>query len=231
MNKIFHIPHSSKYIPEEYLDDYLVTREYLNLSNDIICDNDLDKMVKKFNPNSIIFPYSRLFCDVERFDSDDEVMNNIGMGVLYTHNHDLVKIRENPNPEIKKYYYEHHKAFNKKVKKMLEENENVVIIDLHSYSKYALPYELNKSLDRPEICIGLNKNYNKDLLNNIINLANNFNFKTSINKPFSGSIIPSEFVDDKRVSSLMLEIRKDLYSTKEGFLKVSNFLKIIYNDI
>ena len=103
MNKIFHIPHSSTYIPKEYISDYLVNLDYLNLSANIICDNDLDKMVEHFKPNSIIFPYSRLFCDVERFDSDDEIMNSIGMGVLYTHNHELVEIRKNPNKDIKKY--------------------------------------------------------------------------------------------------------------------------------
>ena len=83
MKKIFHIPHSSKFIPEEYINDYIVSPEYLKLSIDIICDNDLDRIVSSFNPCSIVFPYSRLFCDTE-------IMNSIGMGVLYTHNHELV---------------------------------------------------------------------------------------------------------------------------------------------
>ena len=229
MNKIFHIPHSSTYIPKEYISDYLVNLDYLNLSANIICDNDLDKMVEHFKPNSIIFPYSRLFCDVERFDSDDEIMNSIGMGVLYTHNHELVEIRKKPNKDIKKYYKEHHRLFNHKVSELLESNNEVIILDLHSYSKYPLPYELNSNQQRPDICIGLNSNYNKSFVDKVLNLIKKFEYSVGINEPFSGSIIPNEFFSDKRVTSVMIEIRKDIYSTPEGFDKISNFLEKIYS--
>lgn len=228
MNKIFHIPHSSTYIPKEYLSDYLVDLEYLKLSADIICDNGLDKMVEHFKPNSIIFPYSRLFCDVERFDSDDEIMNSIGMGVLYTHNHELVEIRKNPNKDIKKYYKEHHRLFNDKVSKLLESNNDVIILDLHSYSKYPLPYELNSNQKRPDICIGLNSNYNKSFVDKVLNLINEFGYSVVINEPFCGSIIPSDFLSDKRVTSIMIEIRKDIYSTPDGASKISHILEKIY---
>lgn len=228
MNKIFHIPHSSTYIPKEYLSEYLVDLEYLKLSADIICDNGLDKMVEHFSPNSIIFPYSRLFCDVERFDSDDEIMNSIGMGVLYTHNHELVEIRKNPNKNIKEYYKKHHKLFNDKVSELLESNNDVIILDLHSYSKYPLPYELYPDQKRPDICIGLNSNYNKSFVDKVLNLINEFGYSVVINEPFCGSIIPSDFLSDKRVTSIMIEIRKDIYSTPDGVSKISHILEKIY---
>lgn len=229
MNKIFHIPHSSTYIPKEYINDYSVNLDYLNLSASIICDSDLYEMVQDFNPNSIVFPYSRLFCDVERFDSENEIMNSIGMGVLYTHNHELVEIRKNPNKDIKKYYKEHHSLFNDKVSDLLKLNKDVIILDLHSYSKHPLPYELYPDKKRPDICIGLNSEYNEYFLNETLKLINEFGYSTSINEPFSGSIIPNDFVSDKRVSSIMIEIRKDIYCTPEGFYKVSDLLKKIYN--
>ena len=88
---------------------------------------------------------------------------------------------------------------------------------------------MDKNEKRSDICIGLNKNYDEYFLNKSLELIDKFNYSVSINEPFSGSIVPSEFINDNRVSSIMIEIKKDIYSNISGYNKVSNLLESIYN--
>ena len=226
MKKFYHIPHSSNYIPQEYLSEYCISKENLDKFSRILCDHRTDEMIDK-NDEYLIFPYSRLFCDVERFDSDLEVMNKIGMGILYNVNHNLDIIREYPSNEILKYYYEHHKKLNDLVGNILNEHNEILFIDLHSYAKDPLPYELNKNSKRPQICIGVNDIFDNSILSRVEFLLNKFEFEYHINEPFSGCLLPSNYIDDDRVKGIMIEIRKDVYETKEGFSRIKNFLKEI----
>ena len=221
MEKIFHIPHSSTYIPAEYINEYSLTLEELMNEATIMCDSRTNEMI-----DGVVFPYSRIFCDVERFNSEKEIMNSVGMGVLYTKTHDQKVLRENPSKEILNFYKEHHKKLNDLVAEKLKIG-NVLIIDLHSYSKNALKYELNKSEKRPEICIGLNSRFDENLVKELIYIIENFNYTYAINEPFSGCLIPYEYIDDERVNGIMIEIRKDVYNTSEKFEKIRSFLKCI----
>jgi N-formylglutamate deformylase len=227
MKTIFHIPHCSKKIPKKYLKEYLLPKNELIKEIDIMCDNDLDKMIK----GDIIFKYSRIFCDVERFNNNNEIMNKVGMGVLYTKTSDLRELRKNPSKDIIKYYDRYHDKFNKLIKKTLETNDRVLIIDLHSYSKHPLDYEIDKNLNRPEICIGINEKYNKYDFEKIIYITNKFGYIYKINEPFCGCLIPSDYMNDNRVSGIMIEIRKDIYDTCEKFSKIKEYLKYIKMEI
>jgi len=223
MKKIYHIPHSSTYIPEKYLSEYNVSKEELETFSTILSDIKTNEMVDE--KDAIIFPYSRLFCDVERFNYDKEEMNKIGMGILYKVNHNLDLIREEPSLEIIDFYNEHHTKLNNITKLYLEKYGEVLFIDLHSYSKNTLPYELNKDSERPEICIGINDNFqNIKLLNDIINKIRDFGFTYSINSPFSGCLVPSDYIDDSRVYGIMIEIRKDTYENEDGFNRIKSLL-------
>ena len=221
MEKIFHIPHSSTYIPTEYINEYSLSIQELKNEASIMCDFRTNEMI-----DGLVFPYSRIFCDVERFNSDKEIMNSVGMGVLYTKTQDQIILRKNPSKEILNFYKEHHKTFSNLIAEKLK-IDDVLIIDLHSYSKEPLEYELNKSMKRPEICIGINERFNEKLIKELIYIINNFNYTFAINEPFSGCIMPSEYIDNERVNGIMIEIRKDVYDTSEKFEKIKNFLKCI----
>jgi len=222
MEKIFHIPHSSIYIPKKYINEYLIPFDDVMIEAKLMCDEKTHEMIE-----GIIFPYSRIFCDIERFNSDDEIMNPIGMGILYTKTHDLKPLRQNPSKEIMNFYFEHHKKLNNSIKEKLEINKEILFIDLHSYSKEPLEYELYKNLKRPEICIGLNDSYNKKIVEKLIYTINKFKYSWAINQPFKGCLLPSEFINDKRVHGIMIEIRKDIYNTDEKFKKIKEFLKCV----
>ena len=104
------------------------------------------------------FPFSRLLVDVERFENDYlEPMSKVGMGCIYqkTHNGNPLKDTDSIKTElINKFYKKHHKNFTTLIDKLLTNYSKVLIIDCHSYPKNFLEYELNKKMNRPEICIG-----------------------------------------------------------------------------
>jgi hypothetical protein len=81
-NIVVHIPHASKEIPAEYLQDYFDSSE-LNDTLLKLTDTFIDELVPVDGVNRIVFPYSRVFCDVERF-LTDETMEKYGQGFYYT---------------------------------------------------------------------------------------------------------------------------------------------------
>jgi N-formylglutamate amidohydrolase len=52
-------------------------------------------------------------------------------------------------------------------------------------------------------------------------------FSVDINKPYAGTLVPLKFyAKDKRVTSIMIEIRRDLYMDEQTGLKNENFENI-----
>lgn len=77
---------------------------------DMYCDELFYK-----GDDTVVFPYSRLLCDVERFREDaDEEMSSVGMGLAYTKTSDGRALREvSPrlrNEQLCRYYDPHHTA-------------------------------------------------------------------------------------------------------------------------
>ena len=224
MEIIYHIPHSSIFIPEKYLHEYTIDKRKLLENAITLCDIRTDEMISEsYKNDTLIFPYSRLFCDVERFDSEHEVMNKKGMGVLYSKNHLLETIRVNPTPEIKNYYHTHHKKLNDLVKEKLKRGD-VLIFDIHSFSNKKLSYESN-NLERPDVCIGINERYSEKMLANLISIISEFGYSYCINEPFSGCLLPSNYIDNKRVNGFMIEINKKVYDNDQKFKKIQNMLE------
>ena len=91
MGGLFHIPHASKNIPEQYLKYFCLNSEDLNLELLKMTDHFTDELFDVTIPDfqTIKFPVSRLLVDPERFVSDEEeVMSKVGMGCIYEKTHD-----------------------------------------------------------------------------------------------------------------------------------------------
>ena len=231
---ILHIPHSSKLIPEEYISYFYLNKNELDQEINVMTDHFTDDLfhVKGTNISSIKFPVSRLLVDPERFEMDqNEPMSKVGMGCLYEKTSYGKKLKEVDNIReklLEEFYRPHHKKLESLIKYKLNNYENIIIIDCHSFPKNRLPYEISKEQNRPEICIGTDDFHTPEKLKNFLTKKfRDFDFSVDINTPFSGSIVPNSYYNlEKRVISIMIEVRRDLYIDENIFVKNENYNKI-----
>lgn len=156
---------------------------------------------------------------MERFCSDEqEIMSKVGMGVIYTKTSTQNALRRKISQKerkalLKSYYFTHHKAFYEAVKKILDKYGKCLIIDCHSFSSFVQDYELTKDAYRSQICLGTNDFHTPKALFDFAKSAfEKAGFEVAINTPFTGAITPIKFYKkDSRVSSLMIEVCRDLY--------------------
>ena len=105
-------------------------------------------------------PVSRLVLDVERFEEDArEPMAVCGMGAVYMKTHDGQSLRHalrdgQRGKLLADWYRPHHAALTLAAEKTLKDFGCVVIIDCHSFPSKPLPYEIDQTPMRPQICIG-----------------------------------------------------------------------------
>ena len=242
-NFIFHIPHSSTLIPNELRGQFLLSNDDLQKEIDRMTDWYTSELFSKASEDfgfALEFPLSRLVVDPERFDNDkEEPMSSVGMGVIYSNTSSGEQLRdassltkENRAFLLERYYYPHHQSLEQAVEAQLNRFKKILIIDCHSFPEKSLPYEIDKSSSRPEICIGTDEFHTPECLKNELN--NKFmdlGYKTKINSPFAGSIVPMKFYKkNENVHSIMIEIRRDLYINEITTKKNKNFNNV-QNDL
>lgn len=213
---LIHVPHSSLKITSKFKDKLLISSKEFKEENYFLCDYKVDKYAP-FISNKVVFKYSRMLCDVERYkDSNLEEMSKYGMGYIYEYTslkHKILDIDNNYKVYIDKLYDSHHNKIYKNVTKILNKYNECILIDLHSYSDEIVKRLFNKK-NNPDICIGVNNYYDKKLLNYTIDYFNKYGYSTKINYPYSGSLIPNEYGNDKRIKSMMIEINKRVMDIK-----------------
>ncbi|MDA2961513.1 MAG: N-formylglutamate amidohydrolase [Actinomycetota bacterium] len=144
---VIHVPHSSTYIPKDFLDQFISTSDRLEVIHEALVDHDTDTMAASLG-RVIAFPYSRLLVDVERFIDDSvEEMAEFGMGAFYSVDHELQQMRREITAQERnalfKLYVAHHQRLEEAVDAALESFNHCLLIDLHSYSAARLlPIEI-----------------------------------------------------------------------------------------
>lgn len=229
MNKVIvHIPHSSTDIPEEYKNLFVIDDETLNNELLLMTDRYTDEIFK--HENSVVFPVSRLICDVERFRNEaDEEMTAKGMWVCYektSGGKPLKNCTENHKNEIlTRYYNVHHKKLTETVKLALEEHGECVIVDAHSFSSAPLPHEESQEAPRPDICIGTDDFHTPyQLLEFCKDFFESKGYYVKFNDPFGGTVVPMDYYGkNKQVESVMIEINRSLYMNEQTGEKTDNF--------
>ena len=152
---ILHIPHSSAFIPEEYRRSFFCDPSHeLAVMTDLYTDE-----LFACGHEAVVFPISRLICDVERFRDDKyESMSARGMGAVYTKCHDGKALRSIMPGEresiLCKWYDPHHAALEAQVEKRLDAFGRCIVIDCHSFSPTPLPHEPDQCPDRPDSASG-----------------------------------------------------------------------------
>lgn len=213
---VLHIPHSSIDIP--LLEGYVSNQEQINQEIIKLTDWYTDDLFDTDHDDKIIAPFSRIFCDVERFADDElEVMAKVGMGVLYKKfdNGDLLRT---VTPELrikvlKDYYWSHHNMLTQTVKDQLEQESSCLIVDCHSFPSSPLTRALVQDSETPDFNIGTDSFHTPK---HLIEVSKEFflskGYSLGVDTPYSGSIVPMEFYQkDQRVSSIMLEVNRRMY--------------------
>jgi N-formylglutamate deformylase len=219
---IIHVPHAGLLIPEVEIPTFILQGLELDAEAHLMADIHTDRLARKVYETASLKPWvfinnlSRLVVDPERFTDKSEEMNAVGMGFAYERTADQKSLRDVDevlsDRLLETYYTPYSSAFAELTSKVLGKHGWVTIIDLHSYSVEALPYELHKDDNRPAVCLGVDKFHTGW---NLVIEASDALYELGtieVNSPFKGSYVPLDFyVQDSRVQSIMLEIRKDTY--------------------
>jgi hypothetical protein len=108
----------------------------------------------------VVFPSSRLVCDVERFPSDEnEPMAKRGMGAIYSRTSVGDVLRARPDAALRqslldRWYWPHHAQLERMVNDVIARSGVCLIVDCHSFSSVPLPHEPDQTTPRPDFCIG-----------------------------------------------------------------------------
>ncbi len=246
---IANIPHSSIFIPPEIRSSFVLNNDDLQKELLRMTDKYTDEIfscVTELGGVSVIYTYSRLVLDSERFKDDKkEPMAAKGMGVIYTKDSNGRLLREINETEryrlLENLYDPYHNAISKEVQNLLSKFGKCLIIDGHSFPAIPLPYETNQDIKRPKICLGTDQfhtpQYLTDFILKFFKNKNN-NLTTEINKPFEGCYVPLEFLGkDKRIKSIMIEVNRGLYMNEdtggknESFDEIKNIISTLISQI
>ncbi|WP_433291746.1 N-formylglutamate amidohydrolase [Actinoplanes sp. CA-030573] len=221
---ILHVPHASREITESARSGLLIGDAALAEELDHLTDAHTDRIAAEASSGAAIRPWmfvnrwSRLVADPERFPDDREEMRAVGMGAVYTHGFAGRRLRD-PDPVrdealLRTHFEPYATALAALVADRLAATGRAVVVDVHSYPTVALPYELHGKDPRPPVCLGTDRYHTPASL---IAAALAAFPDSALNSPFSGCYVPMAFYRrEARVSSLMIEIRRDQYMAEPG---------------
>jgi N-formylglutamate deformylase len=218
---VLHVPHDSTDIPESIRDQFVLGPEDLRKELVKMTDHKTHELFAwEVYPEQVVrSPVSRLVVDVERFERDEEEpMAARGMGAIYDATHDLRPLRRPLRPGeraslLERWYRPHHQALSLAVDLALGKYGCALVIDAHSFPSSPLPYELDQTGPRPQICIGSDEFHTPPtLVGELVRAFEEAGLSTAVNSPFSGALVPRErYRQDPRVLAVMIEVRRDLY--------------------
>ncbi len=218
---VAHIPHASTVIPAEVrarllLGDEALARELVRMTD--WHTDTLFAFTGRLGATRLVNGVSRLVVDPERFTDDaQEPMAAVGQGAVYTRTSDGVALRELRDGErdalLDTYFVPYHADLEGLVSERLAADGRCLLLDCHSFATQPLASEPDQTPDRPDICIGTDAFHTPPDLAHA--LADGFaaeGFEVAVDRPFAGTMVPlSAYGLDRRVASVMIEVRRGLY--------------------
>ena len=233
-NILLHVPHSSSAFPSESNYTFHDLDDEEKLLIDYFTDELFAPKKETEHISSVVFPYCRLYCDVERLVNDP--LEKDGLGICYirrvpTGRGYSYTFREfNTKENAFSQYVDFHAKVSKSIVGM---SDRRLLIDCHSFS--ALPNLLNSNPPDIDICIGYNDDEtcpDKVVIGNIAQYFRSLGYKVGINEPFSNS---KTFSVPVKYNSVMIEVNKRLYMNEytlektEGFEKLNQEIQGLYS--
>lgn len=219
---VLHVPHSSRYIPDEIRADILLSDRELTHELDEMTDTHTELLAEAAAAKSTLRPwiflntFSRLVIDPERFPDAREEMNAIGMGAVYrtTSSGDPLRRPDQAKEKelLEKFFYPYSRTFENFISRRLTNLDQVAIIDVHSYRSQIHKNSLNEGLQRPAVCIGVDAFHTPDWLQARAEKCFSPIGEIAINEPYAGTYVPlTRYGVDPKVSSIMMENRADTF--------------------
>lgn len=219
---VIHVPHSSHLIPPAVRADLILTDKELADELDEATDSATDQIALtalthvRVRPTIVINELSRLVIDPERF-PDGDPAEAFGRGAVYTRTCSGLQLRAEPYPRraelIEAYFRPYADAVTDAVAERLNVCGRVIVVDLHSYPEKPSTFE-DATASRPPLCIGTDPRHTPQWLTDAARGAFTSLGEISENTPYSGTYVPLRYYGtDNRVSSVMVELRRDTYLT------------------
>ena len=222
---LLHVPHAGMQVPawtrpHLWLDDAALAAEAAALT-----DHDTDLIAAaaagrtRPRPGLLVNPVSRFVVDVERFPDGREEMAAVGMGAVYTHGTRGQRIRADDPAHrealLAAFYRPWAAAVERAVAERVTAAGHAVLVDVHSYPREPLPYERHADGPRPAFCLGTDPVHTPPAL--LAAARDAFGPDVALDSPFAGAYVPlSRYGTDRRVSAIMIEIRRDGYAAGTG---------------
>lgn len=216
-----HVPHAGVTIPAEVragitLDGPALRRQQLLLTDHLT--DQLFDWLPVAGAATFVNRISRLVVDPERFPVDaQEPMAARGQGAVYTRTTDGERMRpDDPVARtalMERFFEPYHAALTALVEQTLGRHGRCLIVDGHSFGTVPLPSEHDQAADRPDICLGTDPVHTPEPLFKALFAAfRAAGFSVRRDSPFAGSLVPlAHHGRDRRVTTVMLEIRRGLY--------------------
>jgi N-formylglutamate amidohydrolase len=122
--------------------------------------------------------------------------------------------------------YCHHLRLTQTVDAALSLHGRCLVVDCHSFSSHALPYEFDRTgKARPDICIGTDDFHTPpELAQELVKNFERQGFSVALNSPFAGALVPMKhYRKNQNVRALMIEVNRALYCDEKTGLKGDNF--------
>lgn len=224
---VLHVPHGSRWIPDRVRRRIVLSDAELNAELDRMTDSGTLEAAAAAGPIAWRFVNrcSRLVVDPERFPDEREEMEAVGMGAVYLRTSHGAVLRpddaEHQAALLEWYFRPYAEALADVVDERIDAAGRAVIIDVHSYPRAALPYELHPAAARPQVCLGTDAVHTPDWLLAAARQAF-AGFEVTCDEPFVGTYVPlRHYGRDRRVASLMVECRRDVLADPAGAARVA----------
>ena len=219
---LVHLPHNSVYIPDIF--EYQRSEQELARDIHLLVDHYTDHLFEPLYGTSFVNPFCRLFFDPERYsDPSKEIMNEIGMGVFYTHTVDGNRFRADDSiieyrSKLDTFYHPYHQQLTKCCMEMMDKYGCCILIDGHSYSKISTPCEQYQNDMRPEIDIGTDNFHTPALFQDLLyDVFSSSGYSVAFDQPFKGTLVPMSLMGDPRLYACMIDVRRDVYLDQSAY--------------
>ncbi|WP_196814409.1 N-formylglutamate amidohydrolase [Nocardia sp. BMG111209] len=222
---VLHVPHGSRHIPAAVRAAIVLTDAELAAELDRMTDTGTDLLAHRAARRAAVTPWiventlSRLVIDPERFPDEREEMRAVGMGAVYTRTSRGAPLRHPAAAAEKalldKYFQPYADTVARVVDERLAATGAAIVLDVHSYPRLPLPYELHADGPRPAVCLGTDATHTPDSLPATARAAFAACGELALNTPFAGCYVPlRHYGSNPAVAALMIEIRRDVYLTE-----------------